>query len=488
MRRLKSAFARGALALGIAIALPVAALPQGSAVAATPFAETTISPSANASGFRADLIISDALFYDSDAMTSAEIQAFLDQRIGTCQNGKCLNVAMIPYPGRARDVSTKTGNLICDAIPAGNFLVSELIYRTQVACGISAKVILVTLQKEQGLVLKKAPTDYALRWAMGMACPDTSPCDTAFAGLGTQIVTGTRQLKVYKAGAFLRQPGSHFIGWHRNSACGGTTVNIQNYATAALYNYTPYQPNAAALANMSGTGDSCSSYGNRNFWQFYTSWFGSTIVNAEDEAFVNAVFTDFLGRSATSDEVTDWALRLTNRQIDRFGVATELSRSDEWISTVIAGFYRNTLNREPDAGGLQGWITAARSGMPVAQIASAFYASPEYFSTIGQSDYRTWVTDLYQKLLLRAPDQGGLDGWVDALNAGMPRDALAFGFYQSRETLGVRVNALYVKFLGRDGEAGGVEQWMPFVSQKGDLVLAAAIAASDEYYNRAQAR
>ncbi|MGV8970508.1 MAG: hypothetical protein ACOH1J_08660, partial [Microbacteriaceae bacterium] len=151
------------------------------------------------------------------------------------------------------------------------------IFRTQVACGISAKVILVTLQKEQGLVLKKAPSDSALRWAMGMACPDTAPCNTAFAGLGTQIVTGTRQLKVYKAANFARQPGTNFIGWHPNSDCGGTYVNVQNYATAALYNYTPYQPNAAALANMNGTGDSCSSYGNRNFWRFYTQWFGSTV-------------------------------------------------------------------------------------------------------------------------------------------------------------------------------------------------------------------
>ena len=46
--------------------------------------------------------------------------------------------------------------------------------------------------------------------------------------------------------------------------CGTSSVYIQNQATAGLYNYTPYQPNAAALANLYGTGDSCSAYGNRN--------------------------------------------------------------------------------------------------------------------------------------------------------------------------------------------------------------------------------
>jgi hypothetical protein len=85
-----------------------------------------------------------------------------------------------------------------------------------------------------------------------------------------------RQLKIYKAGRFGKQPGVNFIGYNPSASCGGTNLNIQNYATAALYNYTPYQPNAASLAAGWGLGDGCSSYGNRNFFNYYTSWFGST--------------------------------------------------------------------------------------------------------------------------------------------------------------------------------------------------------------------
>jgi hypothetical protein len=51
---------------------------------------------------------------------------------------------------------------------------------------------------------------------------------------------------------------------------------IENSATAALYNYTPYQPNQAALNNLYGTGDGCSAYGNRNFWRIFNDWFGSS--------------------------------------------------------------------------------------------------------------------------------------------------------------------------------------------------------------------
>ncbi|MGA1827654.1 MAG: hypothetical protein WAZ28_05330, partial [Microbacterium sp.] len=53
-------------------------------------------------------------------------------------------------------------------------------------------------------------------------------------------------------------------------------VYVQNQATANLYYYTPYQPNAAAIRAGYGEGDGCSSYGNRNFFQYFSDWFGAT--------------------------------------------------------------------------------------------------------------------------------------------------------------------------------------------------------------------
>lgn len=244
------------------------------AVDAAAAVEMAVQP-ASLAGFNPANLIDDAVFYDGNAMTAAQIQTFLDQRIGNCSNGRCLNVSQASISSRAALVSQATGNVVCNAIAGGTMRVSELIYRVQRACGISAKVILVTLEKEQGLTTSRAPSDWNLRAAMGAYCPDSAPCDPAFAGVGPQIVAGVTQLKMYRAGAFARQPGTHFIQYHPNQSCGGTNVNVQNYATAALYNYTPYQPNPASLAAVSGTGDGCSSYGNRNFYRFFTSWFGS---------------------------------------------------------------------------------------------------------------------------------------------------------------------------------------------------------------------
>ncbi|MFT3798435.1 hypothetical protein [Microbacterium sp.] len=257
-------------------------------------------------GFDPENIINDSLFYDSLAMTSAEIQAFLDAKIGTCTNGKCLNVLRVDGVTKDAYYSQTTGNLVCSAIAGGNMLISEWIYRVQVACGISAKVILVTLQKEQGLTTSKAPSDWNLLAAMGHDCPDTGSCDSTVAGPVLQIYKGTEQLKKYKATAFGKQPGRNWIGYNPSTSCGGTYLNIQNYATAALYNYTPYQPNAAALAAGFSLGDSCSSYGNRNFYSYYTAWFGSTQYS--DSASSPFGYLDAVEAAPGVFHVTGWAI------------------------------------------------------------------------------------------------------------------------------------------------------------------------------------
>ncbi|WP_374007748.1 hypothetical protein [Leifsonia sp. LS-T14] len=229
-------------------------------------------------------IISDANFYDANAMSQAQIQAFLNANV-SCQNGNCLAVART-------DTSSRSADAMCGAYSgAASELTSTIIFKVQQACGISARVLLVTLQKEQALITNPAPSSSKLDRAMGYACPDNTAtpgwCDPAYGGLYNQIYLAAWQFKRYG-----NPPGtSNFFTWfpvgspsavqyNPNAGCGSSTITIANKATAALYYYTPYQPNAAALANLGGTGDGCSAYGNRNFWVFYNNWFGPTTLPA----------------------------------------------------------------------------------------------------------------------------------------------------------------------------------------------------------------
>lgn len=246
-------------------------------------------------GFDAGNIIDDALFYDGTAWNASQIQTFLNQRVPRCTIGDTGRGAYAPWGntqiagaclnGSFWTTAARPANAYCKALAgATNESAASLIARVSAACGISPKVMLVMLEKEQSLVTDTWPTFRQYDFAMGYDCPDSGPnnsanCNGAAGGFPAQVYRGAWQLKVYKAfpNSYNYKPfQSNRIQWHPNTGCGTSDVWISNWATAALYIYTPYRPNQAALNAGWGTGDACSSYGNRNFYNFYTSWFGST--------------------------------------------------------------------------------------------------------------------------------------------------------------------------------------------------------------------
>jgi len=221
-------------------------------------------------------IISDAVFFDSLSTDTASVQAFLNLKGAKCAAG--------PAPC-LKDYSQATADQQGDAYcatyrgaPNGESAAS-IIVKVGQACRINPRVLLVLLQKEQSLVTGSNRPTSAYTNATGFACPDTAPCNPAFSGFASQVYFAARQFQRYAAGAAgsYRAGVSNKVYFHPDLArCGSTQVVIQNKATAGLYSYTPYQPNAAALRAGYGTGDDCSSYGNRNFWNYFTDWFGST--------------------------------------------------------------------------------------------------------------------------------------------------------------------------------------------------------------------
>lgn len=244
---------------------------QLDAAASTAAASTAISGAA--SGFTPGNLIADANFYDDDAMSQAAIQAFLVK----------MGSGLATYRATTDDIDWSYGS--CDDyVGAADESAARIIHRVQQACGLSARVILVTLQKEQSLLTNRAPSASTLAKAMGYGCPDTGSCDPDYASFFAQVAFASRQLVYYGT------PGSSYtrivvgaanrIAYHPDDSCGGANVVIANRATAALYYYTPYQPNAAALKNIYGSGDACSAYGNRNFWRMYTDWFGDPRAGA----------------------------------------------------------------------------------------------------------------------------------------------------------------------------------------------------------------
>lgn len=216
-------------------------------------------------------IISDSQFFNSDAMSQPEVQAFIIKHGPNCTSANCL-------PVKTFDTETMPANEQCKAYQgAKGELASAIIYKSAQACGVSEKVLLTVMQKEQHLIGSANPSEFQYKSAMGLSCPDDADCDPQYAGFFRQVYGSAKRFKYYQANE--SQYGYHagtlnFVQYHPNKSCGGTQVYIRNSATALLYIYTPYQPNKAALAAGFNEGDSCSSYGNRNFALIYDNWFG----------------------------------------------------------------------------------------------------------------------------------------------------------------------------------------------------------------------
>jgi len=236
---------------------------------------------ADVTGWDAGNIISDEVFYASQTMTGDQIQSFLQGQVSSCQSGyTCLKDYVVSTP----DVAA---NSYCSAYKGWSAQrAADMIHDVAIACGINPQVLLVTLQKEQGLITSTHPTNTMYIRALGFGCPDSSGgwCDPNYGSLFSQVYAAARQFKIYRA-----YPTSfNFVAGRNNTITYGpgcaksSSVYIQNQATAGLYDYTPYQPDSRVLAagfGSIGTTDSCAAYGNRNFYLYFNQWFGSTRYN-----------------------------------------------------------------------------------------------------------------------------------------------------------------------------------------------------------------
>ena len=329
------------------------------------------------SEFNAGRIIEDSLFFNGESMNVEQIQAFLNSKVPSCDTW-----GQQPYAGTTRaaygasrgnpapytclrDYRQNTGykageSGLCSAIEAKtDRTAAQIIDDVARACHISQKVLLVMLQKEQGLITDDWPWDIQYRGAMGYGCPDTAPCDAEYYGFFNQVYNAALQFQRYKADPFnwnhVPFMNNQVLYQANAPSCGSRSVYIENYATAGLYNYTPYTPNQPALDNLYGLGDACSAYGNRNFWRYYNDWFGSTqgaLVRTESSGSLFLVDNGKRFIVPSMELVAQYSL--TNRDVrfvtDSFMADNPLASSP--LSSVLGQVVKSESDTDEDGGGL----------------------------------------------------------------------------------------------------------------------------------------
>lgn len=282
--------------------------------------------SAQVTGFNPGRIIDDSVMGDFGTMSPGNIQFFLNVKGVNCSNGEAPCLKNYTEGGRTA---------------------AQIIYDTAQEFKINPQVLVVTLQKEVGLVTINQPAAWRYRTAMGYGCPDSTPgvCNAEYYGFTNQMRWAARMFRaILNASPTWYTPytvGNNFIQWHPNGGCGGTNVYIQNRATQALYNYTPYQPNQAALNADYGTGDGCSSYGNRNFFLYFRDWFGnsqqSPIVRSPNDPTYFLITNNKKYAIANGDILYAYGLESAPLSIV----------SDAYLATIADGGMLNTIYTVP---------------------------------------------------------------------------------------------------------------------------------------------
>ena len=249
------------------------------------------STAASLANFNPGNIISDYTMGNYESMTVAEIDAFLHAH-GNCNNTETYMASWYP----SVHYHVKDGHFVCladeifaegiaygDLIPEGTpyRTAAQVIYDTAHEFKINPQVLLVLLEKEQGLISDSWPNSLQYRSATGFGCPDTAPCNELYYGFVNQLDNAAYLFRTVLNGGWTNYPlGENFIYYNPNRACGGSIVNVENLATSSLYRYTPYQPNQAALDAGYGT-VTCGAYGNRNFYLYFMDWFGDPAITVK---------------------------------------------------------------------------------------------------------------------------------------------------------------------------------------------------------------
>jgi len=106
-------------------------------------------------------------------------------------------------------------------------------------------------------------------------------------------------------------------------------------------------------------------------------------------------------------------------EVEGTGESTEGTYdSEEESAEQIAELYIATFNRAPDEAGLNYWVERHKDGMSVEEIAKSFFDQPETKELYGESDLDSFIDSVYGNVLDRTPDEAGAEYWKAELENG----------------------------------------------------------------------
>lgn len=200
---------------------------------------------------------------------------------------------------------------------------------------------------------------------------------------------------------------------------------------------------------FTGYGDA-NGYNGSNGDQFYGGNGIDTAVyrgSHDQYAIQDTYLPDHRGQSYQSTPATTVTDMVANRDgLDKLFDVERLQFSDTSLAfDTGAGehagsayrLYKAAFDRAPDEGGVGYWINRLDNGADLTRdVAQSFINSQEFQQTYGPNiSNNAFITLLYNNVLDRDPDQGGLAFWNQQMNGGMSRANVLANFSESAENI-----------------------------------------------------
>jgi hypothetical protein len=204
-----------------------------------------------------------------------------------------------------------------------------------------------------------------------------------------------------------------------------------------------------------------------------------------NQCYVTHLYLDLLGRQPDPAGLAAWSGVLDQGVETRTQLAFAMESTVEFRLRAVGQMYANLLQRPLDQGGAEGWLQALQAGATLEQVEAAILGSPEYYVRRGGGTDAGFLSAVYGDVLGRAIDPMGLAGWEQALQGGESRTDVAQGILSSTESNAREVEGIYRWLLRRDADQGGLTAFVG-AANNGETyeMIIAQIAGSSEYMAR----
>ena len=163
-----------------------------------------------------------------------------------------------------------------------------------------------------------------------------------------------------------------------------------------------------------------------------------------DTEFVYLVYQNVLDRAPDPGGLDHWVGQLQAgdsrgsvmigfSESDEFRAQTGTSEASAEAESQVYRLYRAYFLRQPDQSGMCFWTQKRQLGLGLDAISEAFAQSPEFQGSYGDLEDEEFVELVYENVLGRVPDSGGLAHWTGQLQAGVSRGSVMIGFSESAE-------------------------------------------------------